>query len=98
MSEHAVTSAEARINRLEQQARRALDDMAALKVLLEQNNTSLAEFIELAKVFKVGMKLLGWIERFAIFVTKLVVSGGALWATWKFLVKEAVAEVIRHIR
>ena len=98
MTESAVTSTEARINRLEQQARRVLDDMEALKVLLEQNNTSLAEFIELAKIFKVGLKLLGWIERLLVFLSKIAITVGSVWAAWKFLVKEALAEAMRHIK
>jgi hypothetical protein len=89
---------EARMARLENGAIRQADDIEALKLLLEKNNTSLGEFVEIAKVFKFGMKALAFMEKCAVFVTKITLAAGTLWAGWKFLVKEAVARALENLK
>lgn len=69
-------------------------ELNTLKASMDKNTEALSEFVELAKNLKVGMKMLGYVEATAVFVTK--VAGGIVivWAGWKFLVKEAVARML----
>jgi len=67
--------------------------MTKLETLLEENNKALGEFIDLAKAFKFGLKVLGVIESIAVFITKLSLAGGALWGVWKYAIKEALASL-----
>ncbi len=87
-----------RILRLEHTVQRQASDFEALRLLMEKNNTNLEEFIDLAKALKIGLKLLGWIEKTAVFITKVALACGTCWGAWKFLVKEAIAQVARHIK
>lgn len=84
---------EARLHRLELSMQRTADDFESLKLLVERNNTSLEEFIDLAKAFKFGIKILGFMEKAAVFVTKISLAGGTVWAIWKYAIKAAIAEV-----
>jgi len=94
MNEHELTkSVDARFKAQELRINRMYNDFDALKLLMEKNNTSLEEFIDLAKGFKFGLKILGGIEAAAVWISKIAAAVGILWAVWKFLIKEAIAHV-----
>lgn len=71
-------------------------EVQSLQALVGQNNKALADFIELAQAFRFGMKLLALAERTAVFITKLTLAGGTLWAGWRFLIKESLAAIIKR--
>lgn len=69
--------------------------VATLQETLEANTKAIQEFIDISKGLKVGLKLLSLVESAAIWVTKIVVAFSVVWGTWKFLVKEAIAQAAR---
>ena len=96
MNEHELTkSVDARFKAQELRINRMYSDFEALKLLMEKNNTSLEEFIALAKGFKFGLKILGGIEAAAVWVAKIAAAFGILWAIWKFLIREALAHAFK---
>lgn len=82
-----------RLTRLENQMLRATDDFGALKLLVEKNNTNLEEFIDLAKALKIGLKVLGFIEKTAVFITKVALAAGTVYAVWKFAINETIQDI-----
>ena len=77
---------------LEQKLHGVSSDVCTLKESMDKNTCALTEYIELSKNLKVGMKLLGYIEAAAVWVAKV---GGALiilWASWKYLILQAIQE------
>lgn len=72
-------------------------DMHALKEAVNTNNASIAQFIELAQSFKFGLRILGGMEIIAVWLTKMAAAIGIMWGTWKFVVKEALAQAGLHI-
>lgn len=88
-----------RITALEQRMHEQAVHFEELKTLveknnlkLEQNNTNLADFITLGQALKFSLKFGAMLEKMFVWCTKAVVFCGSLWAAWKFLVKEALAQ------
>ena len=85
---------ESRIIALEQQHLLMMNDVQVLKQSLDTNTVALNEFIELGKGLKFGLKFLGYIENTAVWVAKVATACAIVWASWKFLVKEALSNVV----
>lgn len=85
---------EARIHALEQQHLSMASDVQALKQSLDTNTIALGEFIELGKGLKFGLKFLGYVENVSVWIAKVAAASAIVWAAWKFLVKEALSNVI----
>jgi hypothetical protein len=81
---------EKRLLALESGHRNMSADLVVLKDSLEKNTTALQDFIELGKGLKFGLKILGAVERVAVWVTKCAAALGVMWAVWKFLILEAL--------
>ena len=86
----ALRNLEARMTASELRTHRLEDDFGSLKLLLEKNNTNLEEFIEISKGFKIGLRLLAWVESVAVWIAKVAAAFAVLWGAWKFLIKEAI--------
>lgn len=65
-------------------------DVAALKEAIRENNEALAEYIELSKGFKSLWKLLGFVEKVAVWIAKIAAALGIVWGIWVYLVQEAL--------
>jgi hypothetical protein len=81
---------EERILMLEQRLTHVFEDSAHLKAAMMQNTVALQEYIELAKTFKIGLKMLGWIERSAVWIAKIAAALGILISLWHYAIKEAL--------
>lgn len=67
-------------------------EVLMLKEAVDTNTSALLEYIELSKSFKFTLKLLGYIERAAVFISKVAIAVGTVWAIWRFLVLEAIQQ------
>jgi hypothetical protein len=88
----AMRSLEARMAALEGKQRHMADDVMRLKLSMDSNTTALTEFIELGKNLKFGIKVLGFVESTAVWITKVALAGGTLWGIWKFIILETVKQ------
>jgi hypothetical protein len=89
----AVRSFENRMAKLEEDHKRMTDTYIQMKRAVDDNTTALQEFIELGKGLKFGIKVLGVIEATAVWITKVALAIGTLWAIWKYGVIEALRNV-----
>lgn len=48
------------------------------------------ELLELYKTVKGFLTVLGWLERMAIFIGKMSIAGGLVWAAFKIAVREGM--------
>lgn len=65
-------------------------DSLRLKSAMEANTEALKEYIELSKNLKVGLKFLGYVEGTAGWFIKVGGAAAVVWASWRFLIKEAL--------
>lgn len=86
----AMRSLEARVSRQEQRITDMGGDVITLKESMDKNTEALSAYIELSKNLKVGLKLLGYLESFAVWVTKVAGAVVIMWGVWKFVVKQAI--------
>ena len=80
---------------LEERTRMMSTEATRLKDAVDSNTSSLQEFIELGKALKIGLTILGYVEKAAVFITKLAAACALLWGLWKFAVKEAIASLLK---
>jgi hypothetical protein len=92
----ALRNLETRLANQEKLQMQCSADVKRLAEVVEANNVSLAEFVELGKALKVGIKLAGYVEAVIVWCTKVAVFLAGCWAAWKFLVKEAVAQLLQR--
>lgn len=64
----------------------------AHKALLTQNSAENQELLEMFRSAKIFFKVMGHIGAAAVWVGKIAVAVGILWALWKFAVWEAVRQ------
>lgn len=86
---------EARITALEQKVLVVSVEVLQLKESMDANTIALKEYIEISKQLKVGMKLLGYVEATAVWITKFSAAVGIVWAMWKYLILESVEQVLK---
>lgn len=82
-----------RILALETKQMHLLIETNTLKDAVNDNTTALAEWITLGKEFKLGLKVLGYIERAAVWVAKIATAAGITWALWRFGISVALEQL-----
>ncbi len=91
----ALRSMEARMKALEESNRNVLSQLSSVSEQMRDNTNALQEYIDLGKKLKIGLGFLGMLESVAVWLTKIGAAVALSWATWKFLVKEAIASVLK---
>lgn len=65
----------------------------AIQTSMDANTKAIQEFIDISHGLKFGLKIANVIEAIAVWFAKIVAAGAIVWATWKFLVREAIAHI-----
>lgn len=81
----------ARMNALEQSMLAHTSHVNSLNAAVKENTEALSEYIELSKRLKVGLSLLGTVERSAVWLAKVAGGITIIIASWKFAVQQAIA-------
>jgi hypothetical protein len=89
----AMRNMEARIHSLEEHHAMMSTDFSALHQSMNANTAALQEYIDISQKLKIGLGILGTIERAAVWCTKVGAGAMLIWAAWKFVIKEAMAHI-----
>ena len=67
-------------------------ELRALIATHTERINELIEVLHMMNAVKGAIRFFDAVERIAVFLAKFVGAVGILWATWKFLIKEALAQ------
>jgi hypothetical protein len=91
-----LRSLESRMSIQEQRMTQIELHTTALTDAVSANTESLKEFIVMGQNLKIGLRLIGYLEKIAAFVIKIGAALAVVWAAWKFIVREAIAASFRN--
>ncbi len=68
-------------------------EMDAHKAVVEQNSAENQELLLLLRQVKIIISILSGAEKIAVWVTKVAAACIVVWATWKYLISEALKQI-----
>ncbi len=68
-------------------------EMDAHKAVVEQNSAENQELILMLKQVRIIISILSGAEKIAVWVTKIAAAFIIVWATWKYLISEALKQI-----
>ena len=69
------------------------DELKTVRVSFTAVEAQHKEMVDTYKAFKATIKVFGLIESACVFITKVSLASGSIWAIWKFIIKETFERI-----